>query len=347
MTASLPSCPLPLADYPRVVLAHGSGGRLMRQLIESVFVRAFGPAAAAHDGACVAWEDHRVTLTTDSFVVDPLEFPGGDIGALAVYGTANDLAMCGARPVALAAAFILEEGLPMETLWRACLSMRRACDELGISIATGDTKVVQRGKADGLFITTTGIGRMIATPAPLPTRVRSGARVLVSGDLGRHGMAVMSVREGLALQTPIVSDCGSLAAPALALIEGGIEVQCMRDLTRGGLASALNEIASDASVAIELEEPAIPIASDVRGVCEILGLDPAYVACEGRFVAIVPDHQATAALKILKAHPISAGACEIGRIGGQDPAGRVTGRSAYGSVRTIDMLAGAALPRIC
>ena len=342
------TCPIPIDRYPQVLLAHGGGGQLMHQLIERLFAPAFGAAGltSRHDGALLALEPGRLAFTTDSYVVRPLFFPGGDIGTLAVNGTVNDLAMCGARPLYLSAGFILEEGLPMETLWRVVQSMQRAAREAGVTIVTGDTKVVDRGKGDGVFINTAGVGLVPADRVIAPTAVRPDDAILVSGDLGRHGMAIMAAREGLAFESAIESDCAPLARPVQALFDAGVGVRCLRDLTRGGLASALVEIAEASGLRVHIEERAVPVREDVRGACEILGFDPLCVANEGRFVAFVAPGDAARALEILRAHPVSAGAARIGSVTSDQPA-LVTLRSAIGSTRIVDMLSGEQLPRIC
>lgn len=342
------SCPIPISEYPRVVLAHGGGGRLTQQLIERMFVPAFSNAAleARHDGARVDVGGRPLALTTDSYVVRPLFFPGGDIGALAVNGTVNDLAMCGARPLYLSAGFILEEGLAMEALWRVVSSMRAAADGAGVALVTGDTKVVDRGKADGLYVNTAGVGVIEHEHVIAPSSVRPGDAVLISGDIGRHGMAIMAVREGLQFESEIESDCAPLTAPVAALLDGGVAVHCLRDLTRGGLASALVEIAQASSLHVHVREADIPVRDDVRGACEILGFDPLYVANEGRFVAFVPAADADRALGILDRHPVSAGARIAGTVDAT-PAGLVTLRSRIGATRVVDMMTGEQLPRIC
>ncbi len=342
------SCPIPISDYPQVLLAHGGGGALMHQLIEAMFVPAFrNPLLEArHDGAVLAAIGGRLAFTTDAYVVRPLCFPGGDIGSLAVNGTINDLAMCGARPLYLSAAFILEEGLPMETLWRIVQSMRRAADEAGVQLVTGDTKVVDRGKGDGMFITTAGIGAISHRLTIAPASVRAGDAVLLSGDIGRHGIAIMAVREGLEFETTIQSDCAPLAGMVGSLLETGIEVHCLRDLTRGGLASALIEIAEAARLGIAIEEAAIPVREDVQGACEILGFDPLYVPNEGRFICMLPASEAERALRIMRAHPLGDETRRIGRVTA-DGAGLVTMRSRIGASRIVDMLSGEQLPRIC
>lgn len=342
------SCPLPAGEGGEVQLAHGGGGRAMARLIERLFLPAFDNAALAerHDGARLELDGAQLAFSTDSYVVSPLFFPGGDIGALAVNGTVNDLAMCGARPLYLSAGFIVEEGLALATLERVVASMRAAAAAAGVELVTGDTKVVERGKADGLFINTAGIGRIVAPQSVAPRGVRPGDVVLLSGDLGRHGVAVMAAREALGLQTSIASDCAPLAAPVLALFEAGCGLSCLRDLTRGGLASALVEIAETAGVEIALDERAIPVRGEVRAVCELLGLDPVYVANEGRFVAFVAPADAERALEVLRAHEVSGGACVIGRVQA-GAAGRVVMTSAIGGRRVVDMLSGEQLPRIC
>lgn len=337
------SCPVPRIEDETILLAHGSGGRAMHRLLESVFLPAFSnPAlASAHDGAILNLNGSRVAFSTDSFVVHPLFFPGGDIGTLAVNGTVNDLAMCGARPLFLSAGFIIEEGLPMETLQRVVQSMQSAAVTAGVQIVTGDTKVVDKGKGDGLFINTAGIG-VIEYPLQIaPQFVRPGDAVIVSGDLGRHGMAIMAVREGLEFESQIESDCAPLSAPVLALLDAGIEVHCLRDLTRGGLASALCEIATSVGFHIHIEEGDVPVKEDVRGACEILGLDPLYVANEGRFVAFIAPKDREDALFILGDH-----ARQIGVVGEASDS-LVTLKSAIGATRILDMLSGDQLPRIC
>lgn len=321
---------------------------MMQQLIAHVFVAAFGNPALneLHDGAVLDPQGRRLAFTTDSYVVRPLFFPGGDIGKLAVCGTVNDLAMCGARPRWLSAGFILEEGFPLATLQRVVDSMRQTAAAAGVQVVTGDTKVVDKGKGDGLFINTAGIGVLEYPIAIRPGQVRAGDAILVSGDLGRHGMAIMSVREGLEFETAIESDCAPLAEPVLALLEAGVEVHCLRDLTRGGLAAALNEIASASQLQPEIDEGSVPIDEQVRGACEILGLDPLYVANEGRFVAFVAPGDADRALDILRESPVCRNVCRIGTVKTDSP-GLVTLRSHVGAQRILDLLSGEPLPRIC
>jgi hydrogenase expression/formation protein HypE len=343
-----PICPIPIGQYPQVMLAHGGGGRLMSQLIERMFAPAFANPLldARHDGATFSVNGARLAFTTDSYVVSPLFFPGGDIGALAVNGTVNDLAMCGARPLYLSAGFILEEGLPMETLWRVVQSMRRAANEASVQLITGDTKVVDKGKGDGIFINTAGVGVVEHDLSISPASVRPGDAVLLSGDLGRHGIAIMAEREGLAFESAIESDCAPLADLVIKLIDAGIEIHCLRDLTRGGLASALVEIAEAANLQIRIDESSIPVCENAQGACEILGFDPLYLANEGRFVAFVAAPDADRALDILRSHRLGDGSCLIGRVT-NDSSPAVVMRSRIGATRIVDMFSGEQLPRIC
>ena len=342
------SCPVPQADYERILLAHGGGGRLMHELIERIIVPAFrNPLLdVRHDSAVCAVNGARLAFTTDAYVVRPLFFPGGNIGTLAVNGTVNDLAMCGARPLYLSASFILEEGLRIETLQQILASMRGAADAAAVQIVTGDTKVVDRGKGDGIFITTAGVGCIEHALVITPTSVRPGDSVLLSGDIGRHGMAIMAVREGLEFETTIQSDCAPLAGLVADLLSAGVAIHCLRDLTRGGLASALIEIAEAARVQIHIREAAVPVGEEVRGACEILGFDPLYVANEGRLVCFVPAADGARALRILQAHPLGKDAANIGVVT-HNAAGLVTLESQIGATRIVDMLSGEQLPRIC
>ncbi|MBN1566971.1 MAG: hydrogenase expression/formation protein HypE [Acidobacteria bacterium] len=341
-------CPIPIEQYPNVLMAHGGGGTLTHQLIEKMFLPAFGNSllGARHDGAIFDIPSGKLAFTTDSYVVRPLFFPGGDIGTLAVNGTVNDLAMCGAHPLYLSAGFILEEGLPMDTLWRVVQSMKLAAEQAGVQIVTGDTKVVDRGKGDGIYINTAGVGAIDSSCAISPANVKPGDTILLSGDIGRHGIAIMAVREGLEFESAIESDCAPLSGIVLALLAEGIKVHCLRDLTRGGLASALIEIAETASLQFQIEETAIPMLEDVKGACEILGFDPLYVANEGRFIALVPAQEAERALQKMRAHPLGEKACIIGTAA-EGNSGLVTMRSRIGATRVVDMLSGEQLPRIC
>lgn len=317
----------------------------MHALLEKLILPAFRNPMLdeRHDGA-VFDVPGRIAFTTDSYVVKPIFFPGGDIGSLAVHGTINDLAMCGARPVSLSAAFILEEGFAMDDLRRITESMRTAA--ANVPIVTGDTKVVDRGKGDGIYITTTGVGVIEHSLRISPSNVRPGDAVLVSGDLGRHGIAVLAQREGLSFETTIESDTASLWDAVSELLRAGITIHCMRDLTRGGLASALNEIATTAGVSIALNEALIPVTEEVRGACEILGLDPLYVANEGRFVCFVPGSEAEQALAALRSTSVANRSVLAGQVV-EGPKGRVTVKSPIGATRIVDMLSGEQLPRIC
>jgi hydrogenase expression/formation protein HypE len=342
------TCPVPLSDYNRILMAHGGGGTLMHRLLAQVFYPAFANAILDQqgDGAILSLGGSRLAFTTDSYVVSPLFFPGGDIGTLAVNGTVNDLAMCGARPLYLSAGFIIEEGLPVETLQRVVESMRLSAGAAHVQFVTGDTKVVEKGKGDGLFINTAGIGAIEHDLPIQPRSVKLGDVILLNGDIGRHGLAIMATRKGLAFDSDIKSDCAPLADPVLALLDAGIEIHCLRDLTRGGLASGMVEIAVTAGVHIHLEERAIPVRDDVRGACEILGFDPLYAANEGRFVAFLPERDADRALEVLKGHSCDMSPVRIGRVT-EGYAGLVTMTTAIGSRRIVDMLSGEQLPRIC
>jgi hydrogenase expression/formation protein HypE len=338
-------CPLPLPAGDRVTLAHGGGGALTHELVRSVFAAALG-TDTRHDGAELGRVSGRLVTTTDAFVVRPLFFPGGDIGALAVHGTVNDLAMCGARPLALTASFIIEEGFPVAELERIAQSMAAAARAAGVVVTSGDTKVVERGHGDGLYVSTSGIGLLEHDLHIHPDAVRAGDAVLVSGDLGRHGMAVLCAREGLATEPVIESDQQSLWPAVAALLQAGLELHCLRDLTRGGLATCAVEIARSAGLDMELHEAALTVAPTVGAACELLGLDPLYVANEGRFMAMLPAAQADAALAVLHALPATAGACIAGVVG-PEAEGRVRLRTRIGTLRHIAMLSGAQLPRIC
>ncbi len=347
---SLPfACPLPISDYPTVLLAHGGGGRLSHQLIDKVFAKAFANELLApmHDGAVMRVPAGRIAMSTDSFVVKPLFFPGGNIGELAVCGTVNDLAMCGATPMWLTAGYILEEGLSMETLWRVASSMRQAADQAGVKIVTGDTKVVDRGKGDGIFINTAGVGLIPEGIEVAPLRMAAGDVVLLSGDIGRHGVAILSVRDGLSFESELQSDAAPLNGLVTSLLTAvGNDVHVLRDPTRGGVASALCELASAAKLGVEIHEKAIPVRDAVRGACEMLGLDPLYVANEGKLVAFVKKERADEALAALRAHPLGTEASIIGQVTAEHP-GRVVMKSGMGGKRVIEMMSGEQLPRIC
>ncbi len=342
-------CPVPISEYPTILLAHGGGGKLTQMLIERVFLPAFANPSleTLHDGAVLEVEGIRLAFTTDSFVVSPIFFPGGDIGCLAVHGTVNDLAMCGARPLALSAGFILEEGFPIEDLCRVVESMRMAAQRVGVPIVTGDTKVVDKGKGDGVFINTTGVGIIPPGIHISPKRAQPGDLILINGAIAVHGIAIMSVREGLEFETTLASDTAPLHDLVARILEvGGDKVHVLRDPTRGGVASALNEIASKAKVGIVLNEASIPIWEEVKGACEILGLDPLYVANEGKCLAIVAREKAEEVLEAMKAHPLGKEAAIIGEVVEEHP-GQVILQSRIGGKRIVEMLSGEQLPRIC
>jgi len=343
------SCPVPLPHRIEITVGHGGGGRLTQDLIDRVFRPAFAQPAldAQHDGALLQLPGGgRLAFTTDSHVVSPLFFPGSDIGRIAVNGTVNDLCMCGARPLWLSAGFILEEGFAIATLERIVASMKEAAAAAGVGIVTGDTKVVERGKGDGLYVTTAGVG-VVETPLTIaPTSIREGDAVILSGDLGRHGMAIMATRAGLEFESAIESDCAPLVAPVQALLAAGLEIHCLRDLTRGGLATSLVELAESSRLAIAIDAAKVPVTELVRGACEILGLDPLYVANEGRFVCLVPAAQAEAALAIIARTAPGGPPAVIGKVTA-GPAGQVTQRSIIGAERIVDRLSGEQLPRIC
>ncbi len=343
------SCPAPLIHSERVLLAHGGGGQLMHRLIDQVLARPLSNPAldAQHDGGVIALPSGaRLAMTTDSYVVRPLFFPGGDIGSLAINGTVNDLAMCGARPLGLSLGLILEEGFSIEELRRVVDSIRSAAQAIPVSVVTGDTKVVERGKGDGLFVNTAGVGLIAEGVDVAPARVKPGDAIVLSGDVGRHGIAVLAAREGLAFETTIESDCAPLLAPVQALLDAGLDVHCLRDLTRGGLASALVEIAGSAGVSIECVEEAVPVREDVRAACEIVGFDPIYLANEGRFIAFLSESEATRAVEVLSRADPGGQAAIIGRVASRGDA-PVAMRTRYGGRRVVDMLSGEQLPRIC
>lgn len=342
------TCPLPLRDYPAIVMGHGGGGTLSAELVEHIFRPAFSNATLDRmsDSAVVQVPAGRLAYSTDSFVVRPLFFPGGSIGALAVHGTVNDLAMSGATPLHLSAGFILEEGFPMASLGQIVADMAAAARAAGVTIVTGDTKVVERGRGDGVYINTSGIGVIADGVHVTPQRARPGDAILLSGTLGDHGMAIMSVREGLAFETTIESDCASLHSLVAALLSAVPDVHVLRDPTRGGLASALNEIAGEAKVGMIVREDAVPVKPQVRSACELLGLDPYFVANEGKLIAIVPGDAAQSALAAMQAHPLGRDAAIIGEVTDAHP-GMLIGRTGIGASRVITMQIGEQLPRIC
>ena len=332
----------------RVDMTHGSGGRAMAQLIEELFLRAFDNEwlREMNDQARFAVTAGRMVMATDSHVVSPLFFPGGDIGCLSVHGTINDVAMAGARPLFLSASFILEEGFPLADLRRIVESMANAASEARVPIVTGDTKVVESGKGDGVFITTTGIGVVPDGVDISGDRARPGDQILVSGTLGDHGVAIMSLRENLTFETAIRSDTAALHGLVAAMIGAVPGVHCLRDPTRGGLATTLNEIARQSGVGMRLREEALPVNPEVNAACEFLGLDPLYVANEGKLVAICPEEDAERLLAVMRAHPLGQKAAIIGEVT-QDPHHFVQMETAFGGSRVVDWLTGEQLPRIC
>ncbi|HLE29736.1 MAG TPA: hydrogenase expression/formation protein HypE [Anaerolineales bacterium] len=358
------TCPLPLKNYPAIVMGHGSGGQMMADLIQHLFAPLFDNDLLAQlgdstviglsrmadgsspDDTPSALRDTRIAFTTDSFVVSPLVFPGGDIGELAVNGTVNDLAMSGARPLFLSAGFILEEGLPMETLGKIATSVAAACRAAGVQLVAGDTKVVNKGHGDGLYLNTSGLGVIPPGVDIAPNRARPGDAVIVSGTMGDHGMAIMSVREGLEFETVIESDTAPLNGLVQAMLAVTPDIHCLRDATRGGLAAVLNELAAASQAGIDFEERRVPVRAEVHAACEMLGLDPFYVANEGKLVAIAPEAHAEALLAAMRAHPLGREAALIGRVTAEHP-GLVAARTLIGSSRVVDLPAGELLPRIC
>lgn len=335
------NCRLPIDQNGVVRLGHGSGGKMTDKLIQSIFLPALGNEELnqMEDAALVPVAETSIAISTDSYVVSPIFFPGGDISSLAVYGTVNDLAMRGAVPIALTAAFILEEGFSLADLRKLMISMGKAAERCGVKIVSADTKVVNRGAADKIFINTTGFGIVQTTPAPSVARACPGDYVMVSGDLGRHGIAIMASREGLDLETTIESDSAPLHQTVRRLLTANSPIHCLRDVTRGGLATVLNEIAVASNTGIEIVETAVPVEPQVKAVCELLGLDPLYVACEGRFVAVLPEESVNTLDLDHQLHT-------IGRVVADRP-GRVVLRSTVGGSRILDKLAGEQLPRIC
>lgn len=353
-SSPLGSCPLPASRYDRIVMGHGSGGMLSADLIQRVFVPAFqnDVLAALEDQAIVPMDgvigarSPRIAITTDAFVVRPVFFPGGDIGRLAVCGTVNDLAVGGARPRYLAAAFILEEGLALADLERIAASMRAACDQAGVMLVAGDTKVVDHGKGDQIFITTTGVGFVPDDRVLSITAARPGDRVVVSGTIGDHGIAIMSVREGIEFETVLESDCAPLNDLVETMLLACPSVRAMRDPTRGGLSSTLNELAAASRVGVKLDEAAIPVRREVRAACEMLGLDPLYVANEGKLMAVVPAADADRLVAAMRSHPLGRNAAIVGTITAEHP-GMVVLDSLIGGDRLVPLLSGEQLPRIC
>lgn len=342
------NCPLPL-QYEHIVMAHGGGGRLMQQLLDNLIQPVFGNPLLnqRHDSAVFEINGAKLAFTTDSYVVKPLFFPGGDIGKLAVCGTLNDLAMSGAKPLYLSCALIIEEGFPIAELQRIVQSMQDTAKQAGVLIVTGDTKVVDKGKGDGVFINTAGIGLVDAKTDIQPRRIQPGDSIILSSDLGRHGISVMLAREGLNFEHEIVSDCADVSGLVGELLAAEIEIHCLRDLTRGGLAAALIELAGASARHMDIAEAALPVDGNVRSACEILGFDPVYIANEGAFVLFVPEAQTEAALAVLRRHPLGPQACRIGRVEALHPRGMVTLENVMGVSRVLDLFSGEQLPRIC
>ena len=342
------SCPLPITEYKNVLLAHGGGGKLSHHLIKNIFASQFKNELLEplHDGAIFSAGGTRFAFSTDSYVINPIFFPGGDIGKLAVNGTVNDLSMCGARPLYLSSAFIIEEGLPMEDLWRVVLSMEAAAKAAGVQLVTGDTKVVDRGKGDKLFINTSGIGIIADGIQINPKQAKPGDKIILSGTIADHGIAIMSVREGLEFETQIESDCAPLNGLVEAMLAASKNIHVLRDPTRGGVATVLNEIAESAEVGITIREKQIPVSEEVSGACEILGFDPLYVANEGKLIAFVAPADTEKVLAAMRAHPFGKNAVIIGEIV-NDHIGTVIMKTRIGGSRVVDMLSGEQLPRIC
>lgn len=348
VSTPLGSCPVPFLDYAEVLLGHGSGGKLTADLVEKLFLPAFRNPylEKLDDHAVLEVNGSRLAFSTDSFVVTPIFFPGGDIGRLAVNGTVNDLAMSGARPLYLSAAFILEEGLPLADLQGIVRSMREACETAGVILVTGDTKVVNRGSGDKVFINTSGMGIIERDLIISADRAKVGDKIILSGTIADHGMAVMSKREGLEFETEIVSDTAPLNSLVETMLEASPEIHCLRDPTRGGIATTLNEIARRSNVGMVLDEKRIPIREDVKGACEILGIDPLYVANEGKLVAVVAREEAEAVLERMRGHSDGKEAQIIGEVVADHPR-MVVMRTGIGGTRIVDLMMGEQLPRIC
>ncbi len=342
------TCPIPKSEYEKILLAHGGGGKLTHQLIEKIFVSQFSNKLLdeQNDSAVFNIGSSKLAFTTDSYVVQPIFFPGGNIGELAVNGTINDLAVAGAKPLYLSTGFIIEEGLPFEDLWRIVVSMKEAADKAGVKIVTGDTKVVERGKGDKVFINTSGIGIVYENLNISPKNCKPGDVIILSGKIGDHGIAIMSAREGLEFETEILSDSAPLNGLIEVMINSSKNIKMMRDVTRGGLSSTLNEIASSAGIGIEIEEEKIPINEQVTGACEILGLDPLYIANEGKLIAFVNPDDSERILESMQNHKYGIDSKIIGKVV-EDHPGRVVMKTSIGSKRIVDMISGEQLPRIC
>jgi hydrogenase expression/formation protein HypE len=342
------SCPIPLADYPSVLLSHGSGGKLTQQLIQKIFLSQFQNEflEPLHDGAIAEINGMRFAFSTDSYVVNPIFFPGGNIGELAVNGTVNDLAMCGAKPLFLSCAFIIEEGFAMEDLWRIVQSIQEAAKKASVQIITGDTKVVDKGKGDKMFINTSGIGIIEKERNISPKNVNVGDKIILSGTIAEHGIAIMSVRESLQFETAMTSDTAPLNTLVETMFSASNNIHVLRDPTRGGVATVLNEIAESANVGIKISEEKIPVREEVQSACEILGFDPLYVANEGKLLAFVEKNDAEKIWNAMRLHPLGINAAIIGEVV-DEHRGVIVMRSTIGGTRVVDMLSGEQLPRIC
>jgi hydrogenase expression/formation protein HypE len=342
------TCPLPISNYNKVLLAHGGGGNLSHQLIQKMFLSQFNNPFLneEHDGAVIPVKEGRIAFSTDSYVVHPVFFPGGNIGELAVNGTVNDLSMCGAKPLFISAGFIIEEGLPMEELWQIVLSMQKAAEAAGVQIVTGDTKVVDKGKGDKIFINTSGIGIIPPGVDISPKNCSPGDAIILNGKIADHGIAIMSAREGLSFETQIESDTAPLNSLVEVMLNASRNIHVLRDPTRGGLASALNEIAMTSGQSITIDENSIPISEEVKGACEILGFDPLYIANEGKLVAFVPEADAAIVLNAMRSHPLGTESVIIGKVVTGN-SGSVVMKTSIGTSRIVDMLSGEQLPRIC
>jgi len=341
-------CPVP-HQYEQIVMAHGGGGRLMQQLIDTIIQPVFNNPILSqkHDSAVLAINGSQLAFTTDSYVIKPVFFPGGDIGKLAVCGTLNDLAMVGAKPLYISCGLIIEEGFAIQDLQRIVISMQKAAEQAGVMIVTGDTKVVEHGKGDGVYINTAGIGLLDNQKSYMPTQIEVGDSIIINSDIARHGMAIMLEREGLDFTHQIQSDCADLSGVVQQLLQAGLKIHCMRDLTRGGLASGLIELATSTKLRFAIAETDLPIQDDVGIACEILGFDPLYIANEGCFVLFTPSTETERVLALLYQHPLGKLARKIGDVTDVHPQGKVILQTSMGSDRVLDLLTGEQLPRIC
>ncbi|MBM4170426.1 MAG: hydrogenase expression/formation protein HypE [Ignavibacteria bacterium] len=342
------TCPIPKSDYNRVLLAHGGGGTLSHQLINKIFLSQFGNEIlnTLHDSALINVDSNRLAFTTDSYVVHPIFFPGGNIGELAVYGTVNDLAMAGAKPLFISVGFIIEEGLEIEELWKITVSMKLAAEKANVKIVTGDTKVVDKGKGDKIFINTSGIGIISPDVSINPVNCKPGDKIILSGKIAEHGIAIMSARENLEFESAIKSDTAPLNFLVEQMLQTSNKIHVLRDPTRGGIATVLNEIAAQSNLGISIEQEKIPIAEDVKAACEILGLDPLYIANEGKLIAFVDPEVADKMLKTMRSNEFGKDSSIIGVVTNENPK-TVIMKTSIGSNRIVDMISGEQLPRIC